>query len=237
VGVTAAPRRAAISIAVLAVVMMVLGSLLGAIAFSSEAWARRLSLDAGPAFSRDVLLVGGGFLVVWAAAAACTARSRPAVTITLAAALAPGLYVSVLTPLTAYAEHRSARDIARHIDPDAEVIAFRTFRTSLPFYLGQPVTLASTTGRELTSNYVTAHADRFFDQGTLVHPTYLWERLADIDAPVYVLTTHHKAGHVADKSSSTLEAVCSDRRSVLLANRQRDPKQPGPAQVVCGSWP
>ena len=57
------------------------------------------------------------------------------------------------------------------------LIAFRTFRTSLPFYLRQPVVLATTTGRPLTSNYVTAQLDRFLDHGTLVRPRHLWDLL------------------------------------------------------------
>jgi 4-amino-4-deoxy-L-arabinose transferase-like glycosyltransferase len=49
--------------------------------------------------------------------------------------------------------------IARVLPPESDVVAIGTFPLSLPFYLRRPVLLASATGAELTSNYLTRHAD------------------------------------------------------------------------------
>jgi hypothetical protein len=126
--------------------------------------------------------------------------------------------LALITPLTAYAAQRSARDIAMHIDPEVEVIALRTFRTSLPFYLGRPVVLASATGHELTSNYVTSQYDRLLDGPYLIRPKRLWERLA-AEAPVYVLTSRNATSAVTQRSTTPLETVASDSRSQLLTSR------------------
>lgn len=47
-----------------------------------------------------------------------------------------------------------ASTIARSLPPGADVVAIGAFPLSLPFYLRQPVLLASATGAELTSNYL-----------------------------------------------------------------------------------
>jgi 4-amino-4-deoxy-L-arabinose transferase-like glycosyltransferase len=49
--------------------------------------------------------------------------------------------------------------IARVLPPGSEVAAIGVFPLSLPFYLRRPVLLATATGAELTSNYLTQRAD------------------------------------------------------------------------------
>ena len=220
-GTHANPRQAATAVLVVALLAIASGLFIGAVALPRvDAWRGMLSLDASPALREDVLLAGAVVLVGWGAAVTCSGRSWPSLTLALGALLVPGLYLALLTPLMPYAEQRSARTIARHVRDGVPLIAFRTFRTGLPFYLRQPVVLATTTGRELTSNYVIAQLDRFLDHGTLVRPRHLWEQM-DRGVPLYILTTQHKASLVAGRSSSGLEAVWSDRRRVLLVQAAR----------------
>jgi len=220
-GTDANPRRAATVVLVLALSAVASGLFIGAVALARvDAWRGMLSLDASPALREDVLLASAVVLVGWGAAVTCSGRSWPSLSLALGALLVPGLYLALLTPLTAYAEHRSARTVAQHVRDGVPLIAFRTFQTGLPFYLRQPVVLATTTGRELTSNYVTAQLDRFLDHGTLVRPRHLWEQL-DRGVPLYILTTQRNASLVAGRSTSGLEAVWSNRRRVLLVHAAR----------------
>jgi 4-amino-4-deoxy-L-arabinose transferase-like glycosyltransferase len=223
VGASAVPARAAAAVRTLAVGVLGAGAVLLTVSLGgTEGWTRVFSLEAAPAFTAPLLLAGGIFFLCWSAATLGTVRARTTLALVSAAALAPGLYVSLLTPLTAYAAQRSARDIARRVDPGVEVIALRTFRTSLPFYLGRPVVLASATGRELTSNYVTAQRDRFVDHAYLVRPKQLWPRLHDA-TPLYLLTSRGAATAVMQRSTAPLEVVAADRRSSLLTSRSTSP--------------
>ena len=54
-----------------------------------------------------------------------------------------------------------ATAIARVLPPEADVVAVRAFPLSLPFYLRQPVLLATATGAELTSNYLVRELERW----------------------------------------------------------------------------
>jgi 4-amino-4-deoxy-L-arabinose transferase-like glycosyltransferase len=58
---------------------------------------------------------------------------------------------------------RSSADLAaaitRVLPPEGDVAAIGAFPLSLPFYLRRPVLLATATGAELTSNYLTRRAD------------------------------------------------------------------------------
>jgi len=193
-----------------------------------------LSLDASPALREDVLLAGAVVLVGWGATVTCSGRGWPSMSLALGALLVPVLYLALLTPLASYAEQRSARIVARNVRDGIPLIAFRTFRTGLPFYLRQPVVVATTSGRELTSNYVIAQLDRFLDHGPLVRPRYLWEQL-DRGVPLYILTTHHNASKVTARTSSRLEVVWSDRRRVLLAHAA--PSGPYGTSFAPGSRP
>lgn len=51
--------------------------------------------------------------------------------------------------------------IARALPLESDVAAIATFPLSLPFYLRRPVLLATGTGAELTSNYLSRHAERW----------------------------------------------------------------------------
>lgn len=65
--------------------------------------------------------------------------------------------------LRAIGEERSSAALAEALEPtlppDAQVVAIGTFPLSLPFYLRRPLVLATETGAELTSNYVTRHLE------------------------------------------------------------------------------
>jgi hypothetical protein len=61
--------------------------------------------------------------------------------------------------------------------PQAEVVAVGTFPLSLPFYLRQPVLLATATGRELTSNYLIRHVERWRrTAGSPLRPPDFWRQ-------------------------------------------------------------
>ncbi len=65
--------------------------------------------------------------------------------------------------------------IARALPPEADVAAIGTFPLSLPFYLRQPVLLATATGAELTSNYLARDAGRWrLAPGSPLRPADWW---------------------------------------------------------------
>jgi 4-amino-4-deoxy-L-arabinose transferase-like glycosyltransferase len=104
------------------------------------------------AFSQGVMTASGVVFLGWAATTWWLGRT-PVRAVACAALLTPVLALALQRPFTQYAEERSARTLARHLG-DAPVVAFETFRPSLPFYLGRPVPLVGHSARALTSNYL-----------------------------------------------------------------------------------
>lgn len=84
-----------------------------------------------------------------------------------------------------------AQAIAPALAPGGRVVAIRTFPLSLPFYLKQPVLLASESGRELTSTYLSRRIDRWRAlPGTPLRPADWWqEALQECQASVFVART------------------------------------------------
>ena len=81
--------------------------------------------------------------------------------------------------MQAIGDDRSARAIAAIIEdaagPRADVVGVEAFPPSLPFYLGQTITVATADGTELTSNYVTRHLDEFRRRrGTTLREAEWW---------------------------------------------------------------
>jgi 4-amino-4-deoxy-L-arabinose transferase-like glycosyltransferase len=218
VGILEAPGRVVAAVRGLAVGAVAVGLIL-ALCGLGGGWSIREALgEASPAITAEVLLAGGTVLLIWGTLAAVISRDRPWVAFVMAGALMPAICAALLGPLRPYAEGRSVRALARQVDPDAEVIAYRSFPTSLPFYLRRPVPLASETGRELTSNYVLSQHDRFLDSGLLEHPRDFWARL-EAPPPVYVLAGVPWERRLKRRSPRPLVRVGHDGRHVLLATQ------------------
>src|SRR5262249_60365421 len=100
--------------------------------------------------------------------------------------LCPAPAPALLAPVEPWSNPRSGRSLAKLLPPNARVVSFEAFHTSLPFYLGRPLPLLSRTAGELTSNYICAQRDRFVDEATLAPPPALKALLASSE-PVYVL--------------------------------------------------
>lgn len=72
-----------------------------------------------------------------------------------------------------------AAAIAAVLPPDADVVAVSAFPLSLPFYLRQPVLLATATGAELTSNYLVRDVERWrLAPGSPLRPPDWWHEAA-----------------------------------------------------------
>jgi len=173
-----------------------------------------------------VLAACGLLLLGWGMLAALTSPRRPLAAVACAACFAPGLGLTLLGPLTPYAEARSARALASHIDPTARVVAFETFEPGLAFYLGRPVPLLSDTGGELTSNYVRAEHARLAPSATLWPVAALHSLLRD-PAPLYLVAAPTRLRELRRLGGRRLLPLYSDRRSVLLAVRRADADGPG----------
>jgi 4-amino-4-deoxy-L-arabinose transferase-like glycosyltransferase len=163
-----------------------------------------------------VLTGAGLFLAGWGVATAVGAR-RPALALACCALFTPGLGLTLLGPLTPYAEGRSSRMLASHIEPAAPVFCFDTFRTSLPFYLGRPVVLASDSGRALTSNYVLARRGSL-DTVHLV-PIRSLRSLLDGDGHPFIVASLLNAGRLTRLSPRPLLPTYTDRSSILFEQK------------------
>ena len=218
VGILEAPRRAAAAVRVVAVCAMLVG-LAVSVGTVHEGWFAGATLaEANPAFTGEVLLAGGTIVLIWGVFTAASSRAWPVATLVLAGVLMPAFHAGLLGPLSTWAESRSARGIAGQIDPQAELIAYRAFPTSLPFYRRRAVPLASESGRELTSNYVLWQLDRFRAGDLLDHPRDVWARLA-APPPVYVLAGLSWERLLRRRSPRPLARVGNDGHYVLLATQ------------------
>ena len=63
--------------------------------------------------------------------------------------------------MRAVGDDRSAAALADVVRDRGNVIGVGAYPTSLPFYLGHEIPLATATGRELTSNYIADYVDRY----------------------------------------------------------------------------
>ena len=159
------------------------------------------------------------FLAAWGVVAASTSARRPLAAVACAACFAPGLGLVLLGPLTSYAEARSARALASHIDATARVVAFQTFEPGLALYLGRTVPLLSNTGQELTSNYVRFAYARLTRSATLRPVSDLYELLRD-PTPLYLLAQPARLRQLRRLGGHRFVPLYLDRRSVLLAAHQ-----------------
>jgi hypothetical protein len=163
-----------------------------------------------------VLTGAGTFVAVWGIATTLGGR-RPALAVACCALFAPGLGLMLLGPLTPYAEGRSSRALASYIEPGALVVCFDTFRTSLPFYLGRPIVLASDSGRALTSNYVIATLGSL-DTVHLVPIRSLRSLLGDGSHP-FIVASRWNAERLTRMSPWPLLPKYTDRSSILFEQR------------------
>jgi 4-amino-4-deoxy-L-arabinose transferase-like glycosyltransferase len=162
-------------------------------------------------FSRHLLVAVGVLFVAWAGVTLALGR-RVALALACAAAFAPALGFALVDPLTAYAEAHSARALAARVDR-SPVVFFETFRTSLPFYLGQPVPLVSTVP-SFTSNYLRAEPTRA-RSGQFVSPDALRVLMAGADPPV-VVVSRWRAARLTRLSPRPLYPLYTDHQSVLF---------------------
>ena len=83
--------------------------------------------------------------------------------------------------MLAIGSDRSAREMAQVINeiaPESRVVAVRTYPLSLPFYLGRQLTLATSNGHELTSNYIARRFSSIRVTASTVVPLPMWPELA-----------------------------------------------------------
>jgi 4-amino-4-deoxy-L-arabinose transferase-like glycosyltransferase len=224
-GITVAGRRAATAVRCAAPLAAIVGVGVLAVCLTDSAWGidieRRLG-EAGRAVDAGVLLAAGAFLAAWGAAVVLTRRRSPKAAFALAAAFAPGLYFSLVPALDRYVNGRSTRSIAALVPSGSEVLCFRHFRPSLPFYVGHPVTLATVDGHELTSNYVAAEHERLLGDGRLISPARARERIRDPEGGVFVFTDMNWREHFGERGGFGLGVVGTDGRSTLLVRRRRE---------------
>ena len=217
IGIAAAPARIATAMAAAGRSAL----LAGVVAFALAVAAPHVE---GPEFfvlTPRVFTASGLVLVVWGALVAATSARRPLAAVVCAACFAPGLGLALLGPLTPYAEARSARALASHIDPAARVVAFQTFEPGLALYLGHPVLLLSDTGQELTSNYVRSAHARLGRSATLRPVAALHALLRD-PTPLYLVAAPARLRELRRLGRRRFVPLYVDRRSVLLAAHRVD---------------
>ncbi len=215
-GIEAAPRQALAALRITAAGAIVVGLVAMLMAWSPAVLAALPGGELGRAVDHRTLLAAATFLLAWASITLATGRGSSMAPLVLAAVVGPGLYLSLSRPLAAYAEGRSARHIARSLPADSDVLCFRHFRPSLPFYLGNTVRLASTDGHELTSNYVSSQHGRFLADGQLMRPASARAEIRNAPA-LYVLTGSSWTPTFATLRPGPLTMVATDRKSRLWA--------------------
>jgi 4-amino-4-deoxy-L-arabinose transferase-like glycosyltransferase len=178
----------------------------------------------------SIVLTVAVTLALWGVATAILGR-RPAIAVACAALIAPCLALALARPLATYAELRSSRAFAAAIPSDAPVIAFDTFRTALPFYLGRPVLLLSRSGAALTVNYVISQRARL-EGPTLMAPR-LVRSLLDGAPRTYVLASRANASRLRRMARHPhLVRVHADQRSILFRSDRRTGAPAGPPPDV-----
>ena len=122
-------------------------------------------------------------------------RPRPALTVMGYALTVIAMPIVSGRLLDAVGEDRSSRTLAhviQNVRPtgDIDVVAVSAFPTSLPFYLGRQVLLATATARELTSNFVVDYQEQFRrDSTSPLRPADYWRaRVRDCGTPAVFVT-------------------------------------------------
>lgn len=121
-----------------------------------DAYRRVLKINSSE-FSRVSVVFGpGACLLALVAATAFVGRWKKDARIAFASfMIIPLAFVSIGFPaIMRYSEASSSRALASMIPKDIPVVCLQSFPVGLPFYIGKQVTLISTDGGELTSNYV-----------------------------------------------------------------------------------
>lgn len=177
-----------------------LGALL--VAFGAGVAPDRLrALDRfGPdAVSRSLIALGAAWVI--AAAIAWLGRRSPRWAL-LGFALPVVALVLVSAPILAsVGEDRSAHRMAHAIEAaqpaGGEVIGIETLPPSLPFYLGRTITLVSSDGEPLRSNYLSRRYDQLVDrQPDLRSPEWLAGIVSECDTTrLFVVERRQKATH------------------------------------------
>ena len=210
-GIDADSRRAAAAVRGCAVVALVVGLLMLV--------AGRLDLvPPGRAFvalAQPVLTAVGVAAAVWGIGTVLAIRFHPSLAVAAAALFFPVLGGAVLRPLTPWVETRSSRVLAAHVEPDARVVAFGTFRTGLPFYLRRPVVLVSNRASELSSNYIEAYRERLFGSAGLERELALPSAIAGTD-PTYILASPFTLRRLTQLTHRRLTPVYEDGKNFLF---------------------
>jgi len=109
------------------------------------------------------------------------------------------------------------------------VLGILAYPPSLAFYLGRPVAVSTTTGAELTSNYIADYQDRYRDvPGSPLLPEGYWrEALAHCPIPTVFVTT--VANREARAELAALPLVADDGRYAAYGPCQ-PPRPPPPPQ-------
>jgi 4-amino-4-deoxy-L-arabinose transferase-like glycosyltransferase len=127
-------------------------------------------------------------------------HARPALTVMGYALTVIAMPIVSGRLLAAVGEDRSSRTLAQVIQnvrstEDVEVVGVSAFPTSLPFYLGRQVLLATATARELTSNFVVDYQEQFRrDSTSPLRPADYWRaRARDCRTPAVFVTRANDA--------------------------------------------
>ena len=114
------------------------------------------------ALAIGLVLIGSAALV---ALAVRRLRDRPTLAITGYAIVVMAIPIAGARVLSAVGEDRSAAAIAAAtraaVGDSGAVVGISAYPPSLPFYLRHPMHVATPSGRELTSNFIADHVDRY----------------------------------------------------------------------------
>jgi len=141
-----------------------------------------LALSSGVRDALPTTAAALGSVTVVCGALAWVLRRRHALLLALAVPVAT-IPVAGGPLMRQIGRERSAAELAaaigRVLPPEADVVAVRAFPLSLPFYLRQPVLLATATGAELTSNYLVRDLERWRAvPGSPLRPAAWWHEAA-----------------------------------------------------------
>jgi 4-amino-4-deoxy-L-arabinose transferase-like glycosyltransferase len=141
---------------------------------------------------------------------------RTTVVLALFSLPAAAIPISSLGLMKAIGDDRSAHGaavaITPNLQPTTEIVAIDTYPLSLPFYLDRTLTLATTDGSELTSNYLVRYLDRFRTRmDTSLRPADWWlEALTNCSRP-RIFVTGSNNSDVRDILASRLRMIIDDR--------------------------
>lgn len=199
-------RTMALGLLILAAVFLVGSNGIGDAFGASQAVARSIPRT-GLLLGAICLLTGGTMLIPQASRFAAVILCLPVASIPV-----------VATPLMrAIGEDRSMKSVAaviRSATPGGtEVVAVDVFPLSLPFYLERVILLSTTTGAELTSNYLFRTLDRWRSASgsTLQDPDRWREQLSSCDVPRVFLARVHDV---------ETRRVLEDRLPLLVESRK-----------------